>query len=234
VQALVEIGALNAGERLGNPSYIFLTEDASHDVLELLLDASGFDLEQCEIMSYSGCTQVGTAVALISHLRKTAPDAKFILHRDRDFLPDSQLEDYSRKFTRLQVNTFFPAGNDLESYFLSRDHIAAACDITPVLVDEVLTAAFNARRNELTAKYVNTVVENHRKIGERPNSGEIAAQCSATLTGPNSTSVHGKTLLKAVRDELRARGIADRLLSLSEHIRVGELAAFLEQRAGPT
>ena len=101
VQALIEIGALNAGERLGNPAHVFLTEDANHDVLELLLEASGFDLEQCEIMSYSGCTQIATAAALISHLRKTAPNARFILHRDRDFLSDAQLDDYRARFERL-------------------------------------------------------------------------------------------------------------------------------------
>lgn len=225
IQALVEIGALNVGERLGNPAYVLLTEDANHDVLELLLEASGFDLDLCEIISYSGCTQMATATALISHLRKTAPNARFILHRDRDFLEVAHLDEYRAKFERIDVHTFFPIGNDLESYFLSRDHIVASCAVPLPLADEVLTAAFNARRDELTAKYINTVMENQRKAAERPNAGEIAVQCAALLTGPSSPATHGKILLKAVRDELRNRGIADRLLSLSEHIRVAELVA---------
>lgn len=226
VQALVEIGALNAGERLGNPSHVFLTEDANHDILELLLEASGYDLEQCEIMSYSGCTQIATATALISHLRRTAPNDRYVLHRDRDFLPAAQLAEYDAKFARLQVSTFFPAGNDLESYFLRPEHLAATCAVTVEVAEEVLTAAFNARREELTAKYVNTVVENQRRAAERPNAGEIAVQCAAQLTGPHSPAAHGKILMKAVRDELRNRGIADRLLSLSEHIRIAELVAL--------
>lgn len=119
IQALIEIGALNSGERIGNPAYIFLTEDTNHDVLELLLEASGFDLDHCEIMSYSGCTQIATATALISHLRKTAPNARYILHRDRDFLEQAYLDEYRAKFARIDVHTFFPAGNDLESYFLN-------------------------------------------------------------------------------------------------------------------
>jgi hypothetical protein len=136
------------------------------------------------------------------------------------------LAQYAARFAGLQADTFFPAGNDLESYYLKRDHIAAACGISPEIADNILEGAFNARRSELTAKYVNTVVENQRRAGQRPNSGDIAVQCAATLTGPTCASVHGKTLLKAVRDELRARGIADRLQSLSDHLRVNELAAF--------
>jgi ABC-type branched-subunit amino acid transport system ATPase component len=223
VQALVEIGALNAGERLGNPTHIFLTEDASHDILELLLEASGYDLDLCEIMSYSGCTQLATATALISHLRRTAPNARYVIHRDRDFLPTDHLEEFRTKFARLGVSTFFPAGNDLESFFLSREHLAISCAVTFEVADEILDTAFNTRRSELTAKYVNTVVENQRRAAERPNSGEIAVKCAALLTGPHSPASHGKILLKAVRDELRTRGIADRLLSLSDHIRIAEL-----------
>jgi ABC-type branched-subunit amino acid transport system ATPase component len=226
VQALVEIGALNAGERLGNPTHIFLTEDASHDILELLLEASGYDLDQCEIMSYSGCTQIATATALISHLRRTAPNARYVIHRDRDFLPADQLAEFRTKFARLQVSTFFPTGNDLESFFLTSKHLVASCAVTVEVANEILDAAFNIRRQELTAKYVNTVVENKRRVAERPNPGEIAVECAALLSGPHSPAAHGKILLKAVRDELRARGIADRLLSLSDHIRIAELVAL--------
>jgi AAA15 family ATPase/GTPase len=230
IQALLEIGALNAGERLGNPAHVFLTEDANHDILELLLEASGYDLEQCEIMSYSGCTQIGTATALISHLRRTAPNARYVLHRDRDFLPADQLAEFREKFARLQVETFFPAGNDLESYLLRPEHLAATCAVTIEVARDVLAAAFNARRDELTAKYVNTVVENQKRAAERPNAGEIAVQCGTQLTGPHSPAAHGKLLLKAVRDELRNRWIADRLLSLSEHIRIAELVALQPAR----
>lgn len=225
VQALIEIGALNSGERLGNPLCVFLTEDANHDVLELLLEASGFDLDQCEIMSYSGCTQLATATALISHLRKSAPNARYILHRDRDFLDEAQLNEYCQKFARLDVHAFIPAGNDLESYYLIPEHIAESCNISAVTAAEILDVAFAARKDDLTAKYINTVMENQRRAAERPNAGQIAVQCAALLNSPSSPATHGKILLKAVRDELRTRGIADRMLSLSEHIRVPELAA---------
>lgn len=68
-------------------------------------------------------------------------------------------------------------------------------------------------------------MENQRRAADRPNAGEIAVQCAALLTSPLSPATHGKMLLKAVRDELRNRGIVDRLLSLSEHISVAELVA---------
>jgi hypothetical protein len=118
----------------------------------------------------------------------------------------------------------------LESYLLRPEHLAATCAVTIEVARDVLAAAFNARRDELTAKYVNTVVENQKRAAERPNAGEIAVQCGTQLTGPHSPAAHGKLLLKAVRDELRNRWIADRLLSLSEHIRIAELVALQPAR----
>lgn len=224
LQALIDIGALNAGERIGNPTYIFLTEDTNHKLLKILLEACGYDLNTCEVESYSGCTQIGTAMALISHLRKSAPDAQYIIHRDRDFNSDKFLEDYKEKFSKVGVATFFPSGNDLESYFLSPAHLSVSCEIDVQLAEEILTSVFNTRQHDLTAKYVNTVVENYRRVGEKPNAGEIAVQCAVALTGPQSAATHGKLMLKAVRDELRIRTISDRIISLSEHLRIDELA----------
>lgn len=226
LQALIDIGALNAGERIGNPSYVFLTEDSNHDLLELLIEASGFDLDACEIVSYAGCTQIGTALALISHLRKSVPAAKYIIHRDRDFNPQEYLNDYLQKFSRLDVTSFFPDGNDLESYFLTPAHLSVSCDVDIQTANDVLNTAFAARKDELTAKYVNTVLENQRKLGERPNAGDIAVQCATTLTGPLSEASHGKIMLKAVRDELRARAIVDRVVSISAHIRIPYLVSL--------
>lgn len=164
LRALIEIGALNAGERIGNPSCVFLTEDDNHDLLELLLEASGFDLETCEVVAYSGCTQIGTALALISHLRKSIPDSKYVIHRDRDFNTQDYLNNYSEKFDKSNVTSFFPFGNDLESYFLNPAHLSSSCGIDVETATDILTTAFETRKAELISKYVNTVTSVRLKI----------------------------------------------------------------------
>lgn len=227
IQALIEIGALNAGERLGNPSYVFLTEDSNCELLKVLIQANGFNLDCCEVVSYAGCTQIGTAVALISHFRKTIPDAVYIIHRDRDFLPQEKLTNYSEKFSNLNVKSFFPEGNDIEFYFLNIEHLSISCNISHEVAREVLESAFESRKEELTKKYINTIVDSKKKDGDKVNSGEIAVQCGRILTSPHSSAVHGKIMFKAVRDELRERRIVDNVISPSCHLRIQFLVDVL-------
>lgn len=215
VRALLEIGALNVGERIGNPAHIFLTEDAGQQTLEILLESNGYDLDECEIVSYSGCTQIGTALALICHLQKRYPNARYALHRDRDFLEQAELDVYASRFQSRGIKIFFPDGNDIESHLARVEHISITCNIPEEMAREVLQNAFNARKEEMIAKYVNTKVENARRKGDRPNAGEISVECLNALIGPMPPAVHGKILLKGVRDELVSRGIQDRLVSTS-------------------
>ncbi|OMG74905.1 ATP-dependent nuclease [Burkholderia ubonensis] len=226
IKALLEIGALNVGERLGNPRYIFLTEDKDQNLFSVLLEANGYDLDECDIVSYSGCTQVGTAITLISHLRKTHNEARYVIHRDRDFLTEDVLNEYRQKFARIDVEVFIPEGNDIEAFFAKPEHIAAACGIEDARAQAVVQAAYEARRDELTAKYVNTRFENLRKAGQQPNVGELAVECNALMLGPAAAVVHGKILMKGVRDELQAQRIPDRIVSTSAALHSENLRGF--------
>lgn len=228
LKALLDVGALNAGERLGNPARIFLTEDKNQSVLQVLLESNGFDMEDCDIVSYSGCTQIATATALISHLRRSHPDAEFFIHRDRDFMSLEALNNYVEKFAAMNVRVFLPVGNDLESYFNSAEHVSQACGIPVEVANDVLQVAFEQRREDLIAKYVNTTIENMRRSGEQVNAGAIAAQAAVSLNGPGSPAVHGKLLMKGVRDQLQARGLNNALLSTSPALVRTELAALLQ------
>lgn len=216
LRALMEIGALNVGERIGNPSLIFLTEDSNRELFEVFLKSNGFDLEECEIISYSGCTQVGTAIALINHLRKRNPSARYAIHRDRDFLAADALDDYCQKFHVMNVKVFMPEGNDLESYFVRDVHLATTCGISIEDAREILALAYDSRKSQLIEKYVNTKIENAKKAGLQVNAGAISVECSTVMTGPTSPAVHGKILLKGIRDELSVRKISDRVLSVSK------------------
>ena len=113
------------------------------------------------------------------------------------------------------MDVILPEGNDLESHFVRLEHIVAVCKIDEIVAKEVLEEAFAARKDEMISKYVNTRVENERRTGNQPNAGAISVECMAALTGPGSTAIHGKTLVKGVRDSLRMRGIADHLISNS-------------------
>ncbi|WP_180278317.1 ATP-dependent nuclease [Janthinobacterium sp. BJB301] len=227
VKALLEIGALNVGERLGNPRFIVFTEDEDHGILKIFLEANGVDLDECDIISYSGCTQLATAAALIRQLRVRHNDAIFILHRDRDFLSEPALDAYQAKFAALNVRFFIPAGNDLESYFMTAEHLAQSSAIEVAEAMSIIETAFAVRHDELMKKYINTRCNNLRAEGQQPNAGDIAVECARLMTGAFTQAIHGKLLMKGVRDVLRDRGIPDRIFSISEALRSPELAALL-------
>lgn len=224
LKALLEIGALNAGERISTPTYVILTEDEDQGLLKKLLKASGYDLDECEIKSYKGCTQVNSAIALLSHLMSTWPKAKFAIHRDRDFLDDKVLDDYKSRFEKMGIEVFIPNGNDLESHFCTPAHISESCGVTEEMAMEIVQAAFTDRKNELHKRYVNQVIENTKKAGEPVDAGEISVQCNNLLTGPHSTAVHGKILMKGLRNELKKRGVSDRLMSISSALTAERLS----------
>lgn len=229
LKALLNIGALNVGERLGKPKYIFLTEDENCDILKIMLASNGYDLKECEIAAYSGCTQIRTAIILLNYLRKSCPNTKYIIHRDRDFLELQFFQDYEAQFNAMGVKVFIPDGNDLESYFSKPAHIATTCGITGDQAKEIIQAAYVARRKELIEKYVNTRIENLKKNGKQVNAGQISVECDNLMTGPNSIAIHGKILLKGIRDELRLRSIADRIMSNSDMLRSEKLQKLWQE-----
>ncbi len=215
LKALMEIGALNVGEKIGNPSVIFLTEDKNYGIFQIVLESNGFDMDDCEIVSYSGCTQVGTAVALINHLKKTNPNARYAIHRDRDFQEDAALEEYRSRFEQMGVKVFIPEGNDLEAYFTRINHLVSVCSLSEELAREIVQQAFHSRKDQLIEKYVNTRIENAKRLGQQINAGAISVECNNAMVGPDSAAVNGKILFRAIRDELRNRQIPDQLLGNS-------------------
>lgn len=223
IKALIDIGALNAGEVLRNPKYIFLAEDKNYDLFKTLLESSGFDNDEFEIVPYAGCTKIGTAVALISHLRKTNKESKFAIYRDRDYQKDDEIRTYTEKFNGMGVKVFIPKGNDIESYFVSKDHVIESCSVDDAVAQEIIENAFSKRKDELITKYVNTRIENDKKIGIPIDAGKIAAEAAREIIDINSSCIHGKTLIKGIKDELREKGISDKLNSITKSLCIDEL-----------
>ena len=181
------------------------------------------DLDECELVAYSGCTNRNTAIALLNHLRKANPSAKFAVHRDRDFLTQDELDDYRQKMESMNVKVFFPIGNDVESHFITAAHVAAVCNVDESIASEVIASAFVARKDELLERYVNTRIENEKRAGRQINAGQISVEATTLLTGPTSQAVHGKLMLKAIRHELQSRGITGNLISFSPTLATQDL-----------
>lgn len=211
IDALLDIGALDAGEQLNAPSVIILCEDERHALLKQLVEASGFAGISYEVVGYHGCSSIGTARAVLKALRMSHPSAVYCIHRDRDFLPTEEIEQFQKEFRALDVEVFIPDGNDLESHLVSADHISSTCGLTQEEATSVIETAFTARKASLVAKYVNTLVDQANKKMRSGNAGQYAAEAASLFESRTTAPLHGKTLLNGIRDEFRIRGIRDNL-----------------------
>lgn len=204
---LLDIGALDVNERAGKPhtDAVVLTEDEIVRPLEAILESSGFDLYRTAVLPYYGVTGIAQLRPLIKMIRKTNAKAKLIVHRDRDFLTDEEVEEWRVSVRSLGVEPFVTQGRDIESHFLNSDYLREG---NP----EVSKAAFEmmiqnvAEKTKLSTQsdFVNGRIEILKKSGERINAGAIAAE-AATAVSDNPKRFYGKPILRALRSEFQAK-----------------------------
>lgn len=116
-------------ERIGGKEKCFvLTEDSATDnLIGCILQASGFNIDETNIISYEGCSKIGSANLFSIFVKEKMPDVKIIVHRDRDYLTDEEIEMQRNSFRRIDVHLFITKGTDIESHFLNVKHLAYCC-----------------------------------------------------------------------------------------------------------
>lgn len=221
IQSLVEIGALDAGQRLSPPKWVLLTEDSNLDFLKTLVVANGAELEDGEIKSYKGCTKIDTAQALLEHLKESFPNARFIIHRDRDFLDDEKLEAYKEKFGDFDVYFLIPDNNDIESYFISIGHLRESLQIGDEDAKTIIYAALSTNKHELAEKYANVKKQIYDFKDQSNRAASLVTEALKEFeNGYNPKFIHGKEMLKAIRRELSKRKINDCINSPSQFLKI--------------
>lgn len=126
---LMGFGALSLGNRVFNTSAkrILLTEDANQEYIAILAAACGAP-EDLVIHSYYGCEGVNAARKLAKMISEFRPDAKIILHRDRDFRTEAEMSFEHELFKENKdipdnITEIFTPLNDIEHSFLQFDHL---------------------------------------------------------------------------------------------------------------
>lgn len=220
VESLMDIGALGIEKKLISPKWILLTEDSDTSMLECLVKANGANLNEVEIKSYKGCTKIETAQVLLSYLQKEYPQTKFIIHRDRDFLDDDNIQKWKDKFSDFQdISFLIPEFNDIESYFFNPEHIAHAFKMDETDIENMKNEIFEDKKGNLIRKYIDVKKQNYGTWKEQSeNAGKMGEEAFELFKSYGPNIIHGKTFLKAIKDRLsREKGISDfkPLLSIS-------------------
>ncbi|MFG1362378.1 AAA family ATPase [Xanthobacter versatilis] len=158
IPILMTLGALSAGADAFDPArpVILLTEDRLTQPVAVLAKANGAP-ENLAVLSYNGCGNLPAARLLANMITDMRPDARIIIHRDRDFRTDAEMrfelstaaaERQRNGVTR--VTEIFTPLNDVEHSFAQAAHLKDVFnDLTPELVDAAITDVTAFKRDSL-------------------------------------------------------------------------------------
>jgi predicted ATPase len=223
---LLDIGALDVKERA---SHIVLTEDKDTSRLRLILSSSGFNLDETAIFSYHGITPPRLLVPLLRAIRGINSAARIVVHRDRDFLVDSEVETWKTAIRSMGVEVFVTKGIDIESYFMQPGHLAEVNHGVSIEdIKETLDAVAMQERERLIERYVNGRQDIERKAGThgRLNVGELAIE--ATRAVAQAPLLYcGKSILSPLRAAFTKRfGSTLVLFTESSHLSDDDLVGM--------
>lgn len=224
---LLDLGAVDGMDRIraGEVDWFILTEDSDHALLRTLMQHAGFNLARCEVRSYSTSSRLEAAIELASYLREESPATEVMIHRDRDFMTDDEVQRVKRKIAAVGAVPFITRGSDVESYFVAASHLAVlgATDLGEVQdwLSELarsshveLQHAFTRKRDEIRQSMY------RGRFGDAPDTlGLLGVEVPLPVERRR-----GKTMLKLCRDGIRARfGVADSLGQATAGLDAGDL-----------
>jgi ABC-type proline/glycine betaine transport system ATPase subunit len=202
VDILLELGALDVEEKIASGKFkaIVLTEDAVTQYLNIILRNSGFTPSDTTVLSYNGVTNVHLLKPLVKHIKKIS-NAVIVVHRDRDFLDNNEVEDWKKQIRAIEAEPFVTAEIDVEGYFCADDYLSFATKRHNIDIDELKAKAIAGAEDEIITSYVNGRVDHERKSGTigKLDFGKLSAAAARTVMASPWSYMKGKRKLARVR-----------------------------------
>lgn len=133
----------------GHFKCIVLSEDSDLTNLKLLLAASGFRMQETDVKTYEGCSNLVSAKLLNAFLGERFPKLTLIVHIDRDYNTDEEIAAIQNKFAKQNINLFVTKGTDIESHFLIAEHINFCHpDLSVIDAQKIIEESLDAHKTE--------------------------------------------------------------------------------------
>jgi AAA15 family ATPase/GTPase len=188
-----------------NKKYCIITEDSKNANLKTLLSANGFAPSDMEIFSYDGKGQVKGAIILGKYLKARNSDIVVIIHRDRDYLSNEEILDLKRKINNAGLNFFYTTGTDVESHFISVEHVM---NLYPMADLDIVKTAISEATDEAKADSIGRFID-HAFQRQRPVEGGYASEIeniNAAYNASPSRYRYGKKVFGLLKSKLHKAG----------------------------
>lgn len=227
IDVLMDLGALDIKEVAStHRKFYVLTEDKKLDRIRDLLESNQFLPSDYALQSYFGVTDPHRLQVIVGLLREIQPNSTIVIHRDRDYLSNQEVLDWSNAVRSYGAEPFVTDQADIEDYFLSPDYLVEKNPNFTVLEAATLVSdAVAALESSAVENYTNGRLEVLRKLGTRNvNHGAIAAEAAQKLATSPREMIKGKRLrAEARRIFQQARGSNLRSEGPSAHLSVARL-----------
>ncbi|GEM_PF-3615914 len=200
---------------------IVATEDTDTKMFELLLEASGFNMEETEIISYRTCAKVDIALGMAEMARKYEHIQKVIIHQDSDGefgKRKAELEKYKNNNKLAKLYVFITEYNDIEGYFINAKHIHNLYPKIPIEEVEKIIQEVTQTVREKSIANLSKKLGGNRDIAE-----EAFDNCPEKYR-------HTKEMKPKINKALDHKKIqSPNIIQKSEFIKVRELEAIAEE-----
>jgi hypothetical protein len=233
VNLLMDLGALDSAEGLlmHGVDFVILTEDANKTMLRLLLEANGAINGRYQLWAYKGCSRIDIAEALGKFIHEVSPQTKILVHRDSDFMDDTDKTYWRQSFLRYGLDLFLPPTPDIEGLFSRLSHLLLANPQNQQAVQTAWHTALAAETGTLrqSANKGRKVIDDIRHKKGEPTQGTAAIEAwSTTLDVTDERWRHGKLFLAKIRELFQqAMRVNIKTDVMSPGLEVPELKAWI-------
>lgn len=162
IPILMDLGALDQLDSNG-AEIIICTEDKGKKLLESCVRQLNLQ-DRIRVISYNGVTNAASAVAINAMADLFPNRPRIIVHRDRDFLTEDELQRWGLDYTNRNMHVFSPRLPDIESYYVTPEHIAQVYGRPEADAEAALHRVFDAIGPELRGIFRSKRQEANRKF----------------------------------------------------------------------
>ena len=238
--ALETMGAFDTFDPKKYYEYLVVSEDKDMKLLKnIFINLFPKSKENVYYYSTEGCGEINTgklkhALRMFSRLNsKSEKITKVIIHQDRDYRDNNMIEKFKEDLNRLseayvKVYIFVTQGNDLESYYISKEHLYSVYPELTSCENEYNSFVENLRKSEKYIKKIaSTMVWSNNGLRRDIISKKYDEKSQKYIQDMNSLNslkdnyilkiksgdfIHGKTEYKRIKDFLVGRGLESQKL----------------------
>lgn len=228
---LMDLGALDQLDMTAKT--IIYTEDENPQSLLLALESGNFSPKGIKLATFNGLNNSFAAQAFQQMTELMPSSPRIIIHRDRDFLTEVELAQWSEPFSDKGIEIFCPSRCDTEAYHATPEHIASVTSIPYSQAVEIRETVIQDNLQQLNNSFINK-----RRFANQKYSPDGGAPRTSDLwpagTTPTDEVLYGKDLQRKLDAFLRKKGLlkkGESLLDRASDEFQDELEAFLSSKA---